>query len=113
MREVTIRKVLNGLVITVGCQTLVFNSTDQFLGALRGYIADPEQTEKQWLEAYKVPAPPGPIAGAEYPQEAVAQQGVGTPLGYATRDLQVGEEFTVPMHWTREVKANPSGLRTR
>lgn len=50
MREVTVRPVLNGFVVQVGCQTLVFNRIEDVTENLVAYQKDPEGTEKKFAE---------------------------------------------------------------
>jgi hypothetical protein len=52
-REITIRPVMNGYVVRVGCQELAFSCGPQTLASeLAKYLEDPEGVEKQyWKEA--------------------------------------------------------------
>ena len=50
IREISIVPVLNGWIVRVGCQTVVFTSADALLGALRRYLEDPIATEEQFLQ---------------------------------------------------------------
>lgn len=50
MREVNIRPVLNGFVVTVGCQTLVFNEIEEVANQLIAYQKAPAAREKQFVE---------------------------------------------------------------
>ena len=52
MREVKIKKALNGFIVRVGCKTLVFEKKEKMLGDLGLYIDDPSGTEKAYLKAY-------------------------------------------------------------
>ncbi len=49
-RPITIRPVLNGYVVQVGCQEVVFDSTDALISGLRHYLSDPEAIEKDYRE---------------------------------------------------------------
>lgn len=49
-REINIVPVLNGLVVKVGCQTVVFNDIKQFIFELETYLKDPERVEKIYRE---------------------------------------------------------------
>ena len=68
MRQITINKCMNGLIVNVGCQTLVFEDRTKFVLALSKYLENPDQTEKEWLEkfgmdhgnAVQAPATPPP-----------------------------------------------------
>ncbi len=50
MREVTVSPVLNGFVVRVGCQTLVFNRIEDVAANLIAYQKDPEKTEHQFIK---------------------------------------------------------------
>ena len=54
MRQITINKALNGFIVNVGCQTLVFEDYERLLVELRRYFISPEVTEKEYLEKYGV-----------------------------------------------------------
>jgi hypothetical protein len=53
MREVTIRRVFNGFVVQVACQTLVFMDKADMLNELENYIDRPEQTEEKFYRIYR------------------------------------------------------------
>jgi hypothetical protein len=48
-REIKIIPVLNGFVCHVGCQTVVFESREYLLDALRRYMENPQALEKSFL----------------------------------------------------------------
>ncbi len=48
MKTVTIKPVLNGWIVKVGCQTVVFEKLNTMLDELRRYIEYPEETEKRY-----------------------------------------------------------------
>ena len=48
MYNIQIEPVLNGYVVRVGCQTVVFETTDKLLDELRRYMADPQRVEKEY-----------------------------------------------------------------
>lgn len=48
-REIKIKPVLNGWVVEVGCQSVVFNIQGQLLDELDKYLKAPEETEKKYL----------------------------------------------------------------
>lgn len=50
MREVTISPVLNGWIVKVGCQTLVYDDKGDLLRDFVSFLADPAKTEKRILE---------------------------------------------------------------
>jgi hypothetical protein len=53
VREVRIvQKVMNGIIVQVGCQTLVFNNVQEFVYLLTRYLDNPEQVEQELIERY-------------------------------------------------------------
>lgn len=50
LRELNITPVLNGYIVTVGCQTLVFNTLSALTTNIGEYYADPDATEKRFRE---------------------------------------------------------------
>lgn len=52
MRDVTIKKVMNGFIVGVGCQTLVFENATQLLGTLARYIENPAKVEREYIAEY-------------------------------------------------------------
>lgn len=49
IREIQISPVLNGYIVKVGCQTVVFDSRDELLTSLSSYLKDPDAIEKFYL----------------------------------------------------------------
>ena len=49
-RPIEIRVVLNGFVVTVGCQTVVYQDADDLLEELGAYFRDPDAAEKRYSE---------------------------------------------------------------
>lgn len=50
-RQINIVAVLNGFVVTVGCQTVVFSTVEALVSALRDYYNEPENTEKRFTSS--------------------------------------------------------------
>ncbi len=48
-RPITIHAVLNGWVVSVGCQTVVYQDRDQLVRDVDSYLKDPDGTEKRFL----------------------------------------------------------------
>lgn len=48
MREINIRQVLNGFVVGVGCQTVVFTDIDTLCHQLKEYSIAPSEVEKKF-----------------------------------------------------------------
>lgn len=53
MRDVKIKKVLNGFRVKIGCQEVVFTKKEKLLNELSRYIDNPDGVAKQYLERYK------------------------------------------------------------
>ena len=51
MRSVTVNAVLNGWMVQVGCQTLVYTDPDKLTGDLRDYLRDPKAKETAVIES--------------------------------------------------------------
>lgn len=49
MSKIEIQFVLNGWIVRVGCQTVVFTDKGLFLDELSKYLDDPESVEKRYL----------------------------------------------------------------
>ncbi len=52
MRDVTIRKVMNGYTVQVGCQTLVFETREALLRELGRYLEAPGVVEQEYADKY-------------------------------------------------------------
>lgn len=51
MRQFSVTPVLNGFIVAIGCQTVVFESNSALLDAIRDYLHDPEGTERSFLDS--------------------------------------------------------------
>lgn len=49
MRTITIRPALNGWIVDVGCQVIVFTDKEVMLKELSDYIDDPQGVEKRYI----------------------------------------------------------------
>ena len=49
MRDVTIKPALNGYVVRLGCQRVVFTDRAQMLRALDDYLENPREVERMYL----------------------------------------------------------------
>ena len=49
-REIRIMGALNGFVVIVGCQTVVFETREKKLAELDRYLKNPVQVEKEYVE---------------------------------------------------------------
>lgn len=49
-RKITIEAVLNGYIVKVGCQTVVFNDRNVMVCDLESYLANPQAMEKHYRE---------------------------------------------------------------
>ena len=50
MYDVTIKVALNGYLVRVGCQRLVFSSKEELLTELNNYLSFPNETEQRLRE---------------------------------------------------------------
>lgn len=50
IREFTVRPVLNGYIVSIGCKTLVFSSRERLVRNIERYLEDPTGTERDFLE---------------------------------------------------------------
>ena len=63
MRSITIKPVMNGYIVEVGCATVVFETQKKLQKELAAYWDDPEKTEERY-EKNAVNKPGKPISGA-------------------------------------------------
>ena len=49
IRDLNIHPVLNGFVVQVGCQTLVFKKLAHMTAEIERYYGNPEQVEKEYI----------------------------------------------------------------
>lgn len=49
MRDVTIKVALNGYVVRVDCQRIVFSDCDQMIQAIKDYLKNPEEVEAEYI----------------------------------------------------------------
>ena len=50
IRDIKIHAVLNGWIVTVGCQQIVFTESDHLLKQLGRYLINPKVVEKEYRE---------------------------------------------------------------
>lgn len=48
MRDITIKPVLNGFVVRMGCQRIVFGDREVMIRALNDYLDEPSKTEERY-----------------------------------------------------------------
>jgi hypothetical protein len=61
MHPISLQRVMNGYVVTVGCMYFVFNSFDEMITELQAYHDHTEETTKKWLgvqEKLNLPSQP-------------------------------------------------------
>ena len=96
MRKVTISKVMNGYIVQVGCQTLVFASSETLLAELAIYLADPILIERAYIERYggiTNDVPPTPTTQTDY---RFSTAGLGLQGGQASTGLILPSNQYVP-----------------
>ena len=52
IRPITIKQVMNGYVVEVGCQTIVVEGAVRLIQLLDEYFQDPFEVEKRWTEKW-------------------------------------------------------------
>lgn len=57
MHNITIKGVLNGWIVNVGCQTVVFDDLEIMMKEIQTYIKYPETSEKKYMENRKNHSP--------------------------------------------------------
>lgn len=50
IRDITIRPAANGFIVSVGCQTFVFENVAVLTSEIQRYLSNPEEREKHWME---------------------------------------------------------------
>lgn len=63
IRDISIHAVLNGFVVQVGCQTIVFNTAESLASNLTLYLNNPDEFEKEFIhtainQKHLMPLPP-------------------------------------------------------
>ena len=53
MEEITIKKVMNGFIVEVGCETLVFNDIVYMLLELKTYLLNPKAMRRAYIKKYR------------------------------------------------------------
>ena len=80
MRDITIKPALNGFVVRLGCQRVVYNDRDTMFRALKDYLDEPETVE----EMYKYGSCNSKQLGFERNSNKVSEQEIYPAPGYAT-----------------------------
>lgn len=92
MYDVNIHVVLNGYEVKVGCQTLVFNSLNEFLAELRSYLENPEETEKRYRkEAINAKFTLNPVPTDATPYAVTFAGNMPTQVGGASNEFVVAQ----------------------
>ena len=52
MRNIKIKRVMNGVVVGCGCQELVFETVEKLLSELKRYLDSPDETEREYTGKY-------------------------------------------------------------
>lgn len=66
MKEITIRPVLNGFLVKVGCSEVAFTSVADLCSELRRYCLNPNKLEDEYLKNAINKPGPGPEPAADY-----------------------------------------------
>ncbi len=90
IRDIYIRPVLNGFLIKVGCQYVVFDDRDKMVDNLMRYLLDPERVEKEWtvgaMHAKHLLGAPAGIAAVAPPHEMAGAE--------INTNAEIGERIT-------------------
>jgi hypothetical protein len=54
MHEIKIKKVNRGFIVTVGCQTFVFEQEKELFTAISEYFKDPEKAKKKYINEKEI-----------------------------------------------------------
>ncbi len=80
MRDVKISRVMNGFVVKVGCQILVFQSQSELMRELDKYLANPDETEKRFVGEFGLQGSEVAVANQAY-DAAPPNYPAGSPVG--------------------------------
>lgn len=64
MYEIRIKPVLNGFIVNVGCQTVVFNTAERLCEELIRYAKNPFEVEREYMEKAISQSPQLAVNGA-------------------------------------------------
>ena len=85
-RDITIHAVMNGYLVQVGCQQVVFESTSKLMEELMAYLKDPQAVEKRYgwdptkeADGPTPATPPGYSYDLRSAQATLGREYVGTP----------------------------------
>ena len=76
MHKITIEGVLNGWIVNVGCQTVVFDDEKVMLEEIGHYIKHPEEVEKKYMDNRKNHSSPMPEEAAPTTQDVLMRRGM-------------------------------------
>ena len=122
MYEVKIKCAMNGYIVEVGCQTLVFETQGKLIDELTRYLNNPDKVEQRYQELYgpkNVPTPPprgdavvdtsGPMNSDGKPTEdyrIMPQDVEETPLQAEMRRALQGEPVPEPTESISEIRVS-------
>lgn len=78
IRQIRITPVLNGFVVSVGCQEVVFESRGKLLEELHNYLNDPGEVEKAYIRQAVNPVSDSPLTVEECPTAPVTGESLGS-----------------------------------
>lgn len=88
VREIHITPVLNGFIVSVGCQRVVFNTPEQLADNVRDYFKNPEATEKKFVGSAVNKTLDGPqVAGEACPAPQTDRPILTRELSEAPRSM--------------------------
>lgn len=105
IREFLVRPVLNGFIVSIGCQTLVFTNRKEMLSLMDSYLQYPDSVEKEMLENSSNAKHLRSPALTEYPVPPVSVYGHTMPCNPSPPEGSIGLN-PVPLESCRDQQAD-------
>lgn len=90
IREIAISPALNGYIVKVGCQRLVFETSDRMVSELSNYLNDPEATEDEYIKNAVNPMEECPMVECPSPPAS-------SPATQAESDTMLSNDLLPPV----------------
>ena len=91
--DISIKRVNNGFICTVGCQTLVFTDKMQMAEAFTDYMKDPDKAQRKWCDAPSGPVATGSVLPTPAPKYLQAMGGAAAQSLGSMYDNIIGRHF--------------------
>lgn len=79
IQELHIKIVLNGWIVTAGCQTLVFNDPNEFAIRFHEWLLDPDKTEAPYRKLMQERKLTPAVVDAEQPAQEEVRRPIAPP----------------------------------